>query len=105
MLASIWEETACASHVLVDLSGFNLNVCLELGMADAMGRDTLLIGRQGTPETRFSAIDKRRIHTYGDDEAGCDGIRRQVLAFVQREPALGNVEPSGALRQDAYGPE
>jgi hypothetical protein len=88
IVASIWDETARASHVLVDLSGYNLNVCLELGMADAIGRDTLLIGCTGTPEARFTAIDKRRIHVYGDDEASWDGVRRQVLAFVKREPTL-----------------
>ena len=36
--------------MLVDLSGYNPNVCLELGMADAIGRDTLLIGVEGTAE-------------------------------------------------------
>ena len=49
IVASIWKETARASHVLVDLTSYNLNVCLELGMADAMGRDTLLIGAPDTP--------------------------------------------------------
>ena len=88
IVASIWEETARASHVLVDLTGYNLNVCLELGMADAMGRDTLLIGATGTPEQRFGAIDKRRIHTYGADETSRQAVQAQVQAFVQRAPTL-----------------
>lgn len=88
IVASIWEETARASHVLVDLTGYNLNVCLELGMADAMGRDTLLIGATGTPEKRFAAIDKRRIHTYGTDADSRQALQQQVLAFVQRAPTL-----------------
>jgi len=88
IVASIWEETARASHVLVDLTGYNLNVCLELGMADAMGRDTLLIGTAGTPEQRFAAIDKRRIHAYGADEATRQAVQAQVQAFVQRAPTL-----------------
>jgi hypothetical protein len=88
IVASIWEETARASHVLVDLTGYNLNVCLELGMADAMGRDTLLIGATGTPEQRFAAIDKRRIHSYGTDEASRQALQAQVIAFVQRAPTL-----------------
>ena len=88
IVASIWEETARASHVLVDLMGYNLNVCLELGMADAMGRDTLLIGATGTAERRFAAIDKRRINTYGDDAGSQALLRSQVLAFVQRAPTL-----------------
>ncbi len=88
IVASIWEETARASHLLVDLTGYNLNVCLELGMADAMGRDTLLIGATGTPEQRFAAIDKRRIHAYGTDAASRQALQTQVLAFVQRVPTL-----------------
>ena len=88
IVASIWEETARASHVLVDLTGYNLNVCLELGMADAMGRDTLLIGTTGTPEQRFAAIDKRRIHAYGADEATRQAVQAQVQAFVQRAATL-----------------
>lgn len=88
IVASIWEETARASHVLVDLTGYNLNVCLELGMADAMGRDTLLFGEAGTAERRFAAIDKRRIHAYGSDEVGRGALRDQVLGFVRRAPTL-----------------
>jgi hypothetical protein len=86
IVASIWEETARASHVLVDLTGYNLNVCLELGMADTIGRDTLLIGAAGTPEARFAAIDKRRIHTYGEDDTAQESVRGQVAAFLKREP-------------------
>ncbi len=88
IVASIWEETARASHVLVDLTGYNLNVCLELGMADAMGRDTLLFGETGAAERRFAAIDKRRIHAYGADEASRAALRDQVLGFVRRAPTL-----------------
>lgn len=88
IVASIWEETARATHVLVDLTGYNLNVCLELGMADAMGRDTLLFGATGCADQRFAAIDKRRIHGYGDDPASRAALRDQVLAFVRRAPTL-----------------
>lgn len=88
IVASIWEETARASHVLVDLSDYNLNVCLELGMADAIGRDVLLIGASGTALKVFPAIEKRRVHHYGDDEASREAVRSQVKAFLQRPPTL-----------------
>ena len=81
--ASIWEETARASHVLVDLTGYKPNVCLALGMADAIGRDTLLIGVQGTSDRAFAAIDKRRIYHYGGD-ASRDAVASAVRAFAQR---------------------
>lgn len=69
IIESIWEETARADQVIVDLTGFNLNVCLELGMADTLGRPTLLIGERGTEQALFPAIAKRRCHTYGSDYA------------------------------------
>jgi hypothetical protein len=70
IIESIWEETAHADQVIVDLTGFNLNVCLELGMADTLGRPTVLIGERGTEQSLFPAIAKRRCHTYGADYAG-----------------------------------
>ncbi len=93
IVASIWEETARASHVLVDLTGYNPNVCLELGMADAMGRDTLLFGAAGTAEARFLAINKRRIHSYGHASEGTASPSSTALldtaaAFVRRAPTL-----------------
>ncbi len=88
IVASIWEETARASHVLVDLTNYNLNVCLELGMADTIGRDTLLIGANGTSDRRFAAIDKRRIHHYGEDDASQQAVRAQVRAFSERAATL-----------------
>lgn len=85
---SIREETARASDVLVDPTGAKLNVCLELGMAATMGRDTLLFGAPGTAERRFAAIDKCRIHTYGADHASRGFFREQVLGFVRRAPTM-----------------
>ena len=70
IIESIWQEICRATHVTVDLSGFNLNVCLELGMADALGRRTLLIGEQGTErlvEAALPAVAKRRCHTYEEN--------------------------------------
>ncbi len=69
IIHSIWEETARATQVLVDLTGYNPNVCLELGMADTLGRPVLLIGEAGTEKSLFPAIAKRRCHTYGEDYA------------------------------------
>ena len=69
IIESIWEETAHADQVIVDLTGFNLNVCLELGIADTLGRPTVLIGERGTEQSLFPAIAKRRCHTYGADYA------------------------------------
>jgi hypothetical protein len=66
IIQSIWEETARATHVFVDLTGYNPNVCLELAMADTLGRPTFLYGCEGTEKTLFRCIEKRRIHIYGE---------------------------------------
>ncbi|MNC90116.1 hypothetical protein D3C83_61720 [compost metagenome] len=68
IIASIWEAICRATHVTIDLSGFNPNVCLEMGMAHALGRPTLLLGRHGTERqlaSRLPGVAKWRCHTYG----------------------------------------
>lgn len=70
IIESIWHEICRATHVTVDISGFNPNVCLELGMADALGRPTLLIGEQGTErlvKAALPAVAKRRCQPYEAD--------------------------------------
>jgi hypothetical protein len=66
IIQSIWKETTSATHVFVDLTGYNLNVCLELGVADTLGRPTFLFGCEGTEKTPFRCIEKRRIHIHGE---------------------------------------
>ncbi len=68
IIASIWEELCRATHVTVDLSGLNLNVCLEAGIAHALGRRTLFIGEEGTTRSLGVALPelaKWRCHEYG----------------------------------------
>jgi nucleoside 2-deoxyribosyltransferase len=70
IIESIWDEICRATHVTVDLTDFNLNVCLELGLAHALGRPTRLIGREGTERelrTRLPGAAKWRCHAYGTD--------------------------------------
>jgi hypothetical protein len=52
------QDLACAALqalVTVDLTGLNPNVCLELGMAHALGRPTLSIGERGSLKTALKA--------------------------------------------------
>ena len=67
IIGSIWREIGRATEIVVDLTGFNPNVCLELGMADSLGKPALLIGAAGTEaelENRLPSIAKRRCHPY-----------------------------------------
>jgi len=70
IIESIWEEICRATHVTADLTGLNLNVCLELGIAHTLGRPTLLVAREGTERHLHEALPgvaKWRCHTYPDD--------------------------------------
>jgi len=64
VIRSIWEEINRASHVLADLTGFNANVALELGIAHTLGRPTVMVGQGATVETLFPMIAKLRFDPY-----------------------------------------
>jgi hypothetical protein len=64
VIRSIWEELARATHVLVDLTGFNANVALELGIAHTLGRSCMLVGQGSTVRSLFPMIAKQRLYTY-----------------------------------------
>lgn len=68
VIRSIWKEINRASHILVDLTGFNANVTLELGIAHTLGRPTL-IACQGTAFEPFPAIAKLRFRLYKSAES------------------------------------
>lgn len=67
IIRSIWDEICHASHVLVDLSGFNPNVALELGLAHGLGRNCLVVGQRDTVDQLFPAIKAVRTARYDVD--------------------------------------
>ena len=75
IIRSIWDEICQASHVLVDLTGFNANVALELGMAHALGRNTLIMAQGGTVEELFNSVAKVRVYSYDiSNEVGFNSV-------------------------------
>ncbi len=64
VIRSIWEEINRATHILVDLTGFNANVALELGIAHTLGRPTLMLGQGDTVKRLFPMIAKLRFYPY-----------------------------------------
>lgn len=87
IISSIWEEIGRATHITVDLTDFNPNVCLELGIADTLGRNTLLIARQGTEkqlERTFPSIAKRRCHLYPESPEKDAEFIKQLQGFLRR---------------------
>jgi hypothetical protein len=64
IIRSIWEEICRATHVLVDLTDFNANVALELGIALTLGKKTLIVGQGDTVDRLFPSVAKLRVHPY-----------------------------------------
>jgi hypothetical protein len=82
ILRSIWDEICRATHLVVDLTGLNANVVLELGMAHTLGRNVLLISQDQQVERYFRAIAKHRIHPYtlrGSDAPALQAILQRFL--------------------------
>jgi hypothetical protein len=77
VIRSIWDEICRASHVLVDLSAFNANVALELGLVHGLGRHSLLVGQDDTVRQLFPAIRKVRVLPYA--LAGGGGTLRDAI--------------------------
>ena len=68
IVRSIWDEICRATHVVVDITDFNPNVALELGIAHTLGRRTLIVAQEGaTIERLFRSIAKLRVHPYSMD--------------------------------------
>jgi hypothetical protein len=105
ILRSIWDEIGRASYVTADVTDFNPNVCLELGIADTLGRATFLIGQTGVEKHLFAAIAKRRVHLYGTEAT--DSRTREALRqfFAVRQaaapPVAAPTTPTAAPRPAA----
>ena len=83
----IWNEIGQATHVVVDITGSNLNVFLELGMAHTLGRPCLIVARADSDadiaKQLPASLAKFRVMTYGAgrDISALDGC---VRAFLTR---------------------
>ena len=79
ILRSVWMDICRASFVLVDITNLNPNAVLELAIAQAIGRPTLVVTQNRDVHRYLPAIEKLRIHTY-DPEHG-----RSALATLLRQ--------------------
>jgi hypothetical protein len=95
IIRSIWDEICGASHVLVDLTGFNPNVSLELGIAHALGRNVLMVGHGDTVRQLFPTIKHLRFSPY-KLEKGAKSLRKAVADFVAAGPAKSYAQSTSA---------
>ena len=64
IMHAIWDDLCRAHVVLADLTGANLNVMIELGMAHAIGRPLLAVRRSDAVDVRPKNIEKLRVLRY-----------------------------------------
>ena len=79
VIRSIWEEVCRAAYVVVDLTGLNPNVCLELGLAQVVGRPTLLVARSDRNLELFPEIAKLQVRRYDSDESLAALVRKFIV--------------------------
>ncbi len=82
IIRSIWDEICRASHIVVDLTGLNVNAMLELAMAHVLGRKVIIISQ----DTDFSHypinIKKIRFHQYTLDNNGAQLLNSTLDKFL-----------------------
>lgn len=89
VIRSIWEEIARATHVLVDLTGFNANVALELGIVHTLGKRILMVG-QGDPASHvFKSISRFRVQSY-DAKRLKETLGREIREFLTSGHQISN---------------
>lgn len=84
IIHAIWDDLCRAHAVLVDLSGANLNVMIELGLAHALGRPVLMVQRQDAPTGLVPrSLEKLRLLTYADDAALRELVAQRLPGLLQ----------------------
>jgi nucleoside 2-deoxyribosyltransferase len=83
IIRSIWDNLCQASHLVVDLTGLNANVALELGIAHALGRNVLLVTQDSVEEVDFPSLAKLRVHRYSlTGKPGMKPLRQALDKFL-----------------------
>ena len=88
IIRSIWNNICQASHILVDLTGLNANVALELGIAHVLGPENriLIVTQDSEVKKYFPAIAKTRMHFYSlSSEQGLNSLQKVLNRFLTDE--------------------
>ncbi|MET0009386.1 MAG: hypothetical protein ABW109_16115 [Candidatus Thiodiazotropha sp. 6PLUC4] len=64
IMRAVWKDICHSSLIVVDITNLNPNALLELGIANALGRPTLVICQNQAPHLHLPAIQRIRIHYY-----------------------------------------
>lgn len=85
ILRAIWCDIAGASFVVADLTSLNPNVALELGIAQALGRPTLVLTQTPNLAAHFQPLTKVRTHSYATNAEGKLDLARLLDGHLQSE--------------------
>ncbi|MEM6672843.1 MAG: hypothetical protein AAF726_08350 [Planctomycetota bacterium] len=82
IVRGIWTEIARSSAVVVDLTGRNENVALELGLAHALGRKHLVVTQDDPEKGVFRSLGRDQVRPYGMGPRGpsLSGLVESFLA-------------------------
>jgi len=84
IIHSIWNEICRASHIVVDITGLNPNVLVELGMTHTLGRPCLVVAQTG-PDVAGQLVQtlaKFRVTSYRIDD-DLSSLRAAVVKFLR----------------------
>jgi hypothetical protein len=82
ILRAVWNDLCRASFVVADLTNLNPNAVLELGIAHALGRRTLVVSRSPDVPRHLPALANVRVHTYSTTPDGLGELARLVERFL-----------------------
>jgi hypothetical protein len=79
IVPAIWQEICLASSVVIDITGHNPNVALELGLVHALGRPYRVVVQDRDPRRHaFPSLAKVQLHAYRI-EAAYRGARPSIV--------------------------
>jgi hypothetical protein len=87
LAANVWDQIVQAGLVIADVSAANVNVFYELGLAHALGKDTLLLKQKDAP----MPADFGGAHYYEYDldhlDVGRDWLRSELAKWAVKNRA------------------
>ena len=80
VMENVWEGISRARVVIADLTTANPNVTYEVGLADVLGKDVLLLS-QSTRDTPFD-FQGQRLIVYENTFAGASTLRGKIRDYL-----------------------
>ena len=82
IMAAVWKDICSASWVIADITLLNPNAVLELAIAEALGKPTLIIHQHDMIQHHFPLLLKTRTHAYNTHE-GENAFRKRLHQFFE----------------------